>query len=160
MKLRHLLPVALALLGLSISPAISQQQYDAGGAARVSPHMAQNGGALSYGLQSGASTNSTSVAAGTHTLTALNLINTTTTIYYLRMYDSATAPTCSSATGFKRTWPIPPAAAAGGAAGIAANIGSTGTQFAAGIGFCLTGGPSSTDNTNAATGVFVNMDYR
>jgi len=118
------------------------------------------GGATSYGLQSAASTNSTNVKNAAGTLYGLNLINTTTTIYYLRMYDSSSAPTCSSATNFSRTWPIPPASASGGAGGVAAKLPEMGVAFANGISFCLTGGPSSTDNTNAATGVFVNLDYK
>lgn len=115
--------------------------------------------ATSYGLQSAASTNATSVKASAGVLAGMNLINTTTTIYYLRMYNLAAAPTCSSATGFVRTWPIPPAAASGGAGGIAVHLPINGTAFGTGIAFCLTGGPTSTDNTNAATGVFVNLDY-
>lgn len=113
----------------------------------------------SYGLQSAASTNATSVKASAGVLAGMNLINTTTTIYYLRMYNLAAAPTCSSATGFVRTWPIPPAAASGGAGGIAVHLPVNGSAFSTGIAFCLTGGPTSTDNTNAATGVFVNLDY-
>lgn len=119
-----------------------------------------SGGTTAYGLQTAATTNSTSVKASSGVLYGMNLINTTTTIYYLRMYDSASAPTCSSATGFVRTWPVPPAAAAGGGGGIAVSLPSTGTQFASGIGFCVTGGPTSTDNTSAATGVFINLDYK
>lgn len=117
-------------------------------------------GSTAYGLQSAASTNSTSVKGSAGVLKAMNLINTTTTIYYLRMYNLASAPTCSSATGFVRTWPIPPAASSGLAGGIAANLGAGGTTFSTGIAFCLTGGPTSTDNTNAATGVFVNLDFQ
>jgi hypothetical protein len=33
-------------------------------------------------------------------------------------------------------------------------------SFTTGIGFCLTGGGSSTDNTNAATGVYVTILYK
>lgn len=116
--------------------------------------------ATAYGLQTAVSTNSTSVVSGAHTLAAMNLLNITTTVYYLRMYDSAGAPTCSSATGYIRSWPIPPAIAAGLVGGIAVNLGSGGTGFTNGIGFCVTGGPSSTDNTNAATGLFINLDYK
>jgi len=121
---------------------------------------ATTGGVTGYGLQTGASTNSTLVSTGAHTLLGINLINTSTTIYYLRMYDASGAPTCSSATGFTRTWPVPPAAASGGAGGIAVHLPIQGVAFANGLGFCVTGGPSSTDNTNAATGVFINLDYK
>lgn len=107
----------------------------------------------------GASTNATNVKNSAGTVYGYSLTNTTTTIYYLRMYNLASAPTCSSATGYVSTIPIPPAAAAGGAGGreIQKNIGQA---FTTGVGFCITGGASSTDNTNAATGVFVEILYK
>lgn len=120
---------------------------------------ATTGGATAYGLQSAASTNSTTVKASAGTLVAMNLENTTTTVYYLRMYNASSAPTCSSATNFVRSWAVPPAPAAGQVGGIAVHLPVNGTAFSAGISFCVTGGPSSTDNTNAATGVLINLDY-
>lgn len=135
-------------------------QNPANRALRVEVQPPTVGGTTAYGLQSAASTNSTNVKASAGVLTAMNLLNTSTTVYYVRMYNLASAPTCSSATGYVRTWPVPPAAAAGGVGGIAADLGTYGTSFSTGISFCVTGGPSSTDNTNAATGVFVNLDYK
>lgn len=117
-------------------------------------------GSTPYGLQATASTNATSVKGSPGVVKAMNLFNTTTTIYYLRTYNLSSAPTCSSATGFVRSWPIPPAAAAGGVGGVAVDLGAGGTTFSTGIAFCVTGGPSSTDNTNAASGVFINLDYQ
>jgi hypothetical protein len=58
------------------------------------------------------------------------------------------------------TIPVPPAAASGGAGGMAVNLGSGGLTFSAGIGFCWTGGGSSTDNTNAAAGLYLIAGYR
>jgi hypothetical protein len=113
-----------------------------------------------YGLQSAASTNATSVKGSAGTLTGMTLLNTTTTVYYLRMYNLASAPTCSSSTGFVRSWPIPPASTSGLVGGVSPHLPVGGTAFATGIAFCLTGGGSSTDNTNAATGVYVNLDYQ
>jgi hypothetical protein len=126
----------------------------------VAPRASAAGGATSFGLQSAASTNSTNVKNAAGVLYGMNLFNSNTTVYYLRMYDSAAAPTCSSSTGFVRSWPIPPASSAGLIGGVAVSLPSVGTQFSSGISFCVTGGPSSTDNTNAATGVFINMDYK
>lgn len=115
-------------------------------------------GLTSY-TAAGASTNATSVKGSAGTVYHYTLTNTTTTTYYLRMYNLASAPTCSSSTGYVATIPIPPAAAAGGAGGreIPQNIGQA---FTTGIGFCVTGGASSTDNTSAATGVFVEILYK
>ena len=128
--------------------------YDSSGNEIVVP----TAGLTSY-TAAGASTNATSVKGSAGTVYHYTLTNTTTTIYYLRMYNLASAPTCSSSTGYVATIPIPPAAAAGGAGGreIPQNIGQA---FTTGIGFCVTGGASSTDNTSAATGVFVEILYK
>lgn len=151
---------ALGTAGSASTDVITVQGIASGTPVPASISASTTGGATEYGLQSAASTNSTSVKGSAGTLLGLNLLNTTTTIYYLRMYNTASAPTCSSATNFVRTWPVPPAAAAGGAGGIAVHLPVMGTVYSTGIAFCLTGGPTSTDNTNAATGVFVNIDYK
>lgn len=115
-------------------------------------------GLTSY-TAAGASTNATSVKGSAGTVYGMSLSNTTTTVYYLRMYNLSTSPTCSSSTGYVSTIPIPPAAAAGQVGGreITKNIGQA---FTTGIAYCITGGSSSTDNTNAATGVFVEVLYK
>lgn len=110
-------------------------------------------------LVSAASTNATNCKNGAGTVYGFRFVNTTTTVYYLRMYNLTTSPTCSSATGFIESIPIPPAGAAGQAGGIVA-METFGEAYSAGIGFCFTGGSSSTDNTNAATGVFGTILYR
>lgn len=107
-------------------------------------------------ITSAASTNSTSCKGSAGNIYGFDLINTTATLYYLRLYNSSSAPTCSSATGFIRTIPIP-ASVTG--AGITRDI-SAGEGYSTGIGFCLTGGGSSTDNTNAATGVYITIQYK
>lgn len=105
---------------------------------------------------SAASTNATNVKASAGTISTLAVVNTTATLYYLRMYNLASAPTCSSATGFVNTIPIP---ASTSGAGIVIPI-TVPHAFTTGIGYCLTGGGSSTDNTNAATGVYINLWYK
>jgi hypothetical protein len=106
-----------------------------------------------YFLTSAASTNSTSVKGSAGTLHMVHLTNTTGTTYYLRLYNAASAPTCSSATNFIRSIPV----AGTSTNGYALTVGET---FATGIAFCFTGGGSSTDNTNAATGIYISLDYR
>jgi hypothetical protein len=118
-----------------------------------------SGAALRCILTSAASTNATNCKANPGNLYGFRFLNTTTTIYYLRLYNLAAAPTCSSATGFVETVPIPPAGAAGQAGGIV-SIEPFGEAYTTGIGFCFTGGSSSTDNTNAATGVFGTILYK
>jgi hypothetical protein len=145
----------------TIAGCLAQLHADATGAIPAGTNsIGTLNSSTAYGLQSAASTNSTSVKASAGTLTGITLLNTTTTVYYLRMYNLAAGPTCSSATGFVRTWPIPPAASAGLVGGVSPHLPVGGTAFSTGIAFCLTGGGSSTDNTNAATGVYVNLDYQ
>ncbi len=106
-------------------------------------------------ITSAASTNSTSCKGSSGNRTGWWVVNTTATLYYLRLYNTAAAPTCSSATGFVISIPIP---ASTTGAGIAFSVPNT-VAFATGLGYCLTGGASSTDNTNAATGVFGELFY-
>lgn len=117
---------------------------------------ATSGGTSVCYITSAASTNATNCKASAGQLYGFDLVNTTATVYYLRLYNSSSAPTCSSATGFVRTIPIP---ASTTGAGIARSI-PVGEAYGTGIGFCLTGGGSSTDNTNAATGVYVTLNYK
>lgn len=105
---------------------------------------------------SAASNNATNVKNAAGTVSTISVVNTTATIYYLRMYNLASAPTCSSATGFVNTIPVP---ASTSGAGIVIPI-TVPHSFTTGIGYCLTGGGSSTDNTNAATGVYINIWYK
>lgn len=110
-------------------------------------------------ILSAASTNSTSCKGSAGNFYGFEVYNTATTVYYLRLYNSSSAPTCSSATGFIRTIPIPPAPAAGQVGGVVSNQ-VIPVGFSTGIGYCITGGSSSTDNTNAATGVFGEIRYK
>lgn len=106
-----------------------------------------------------ASTNSTNVLNAAGTVYHYSLSNTTTTIYYLRMYNRASAPTCSSATGFVESIPIPPAGAAGQAGG-RERIMNIGQAFPTGISYCITASSGSTANDAAAAGVFVTILYK
>jgi hypothetical protein len=108
---------------------------------------------------SAASTNSTNCKGSAGNFYGFELYNTTTTVYYLRLYNTSSAPTCSSATGFIRSVPIPPASAAGQEGGIV-RMSPIPVGYATGISFCLTGGSSSTDNTNAAVGIFGAILYK
>lgn len=114
-------------------------------------------GASTCVLQSAAATNATNCKNGAGLLYGVEVINTTSTIYFLRLYNLSTSPTCSSATGFVRTVPIPHASGAG--AGIA-NFYTVGETYGTGIGFCLTAGGSSTDNTSAAVGIYITLHYK
>ena len=56
------------------------------------------------------------------------------------------------------TIPVPNGAAAG--AGVSLPFGATGFLVSNGFGFCVTGGGADTDNTSAATGVYINATYK
>lgn len=103
-------------------------------------------------LVSTASTNATNCKASAGNVYGYRVVNTTAVVYYLRMYNASGTPTCSSATGFIESIPIPASSSSTGA-GIV-QISNIPIQYGTGIAFCFTGGSSSTDNTNAAVGVF------
>lgn len=76
--------------------------------------------------------------------------NTNATVYYLKLYDKATAPTCGTDTPVwtiplvaSTNTPIPPL--------------GLGLQFNLGIGFCITAALPDADTTNAATGIVVDL---
>lgn len=106
---------------------------------------------------SAASNNAQFCKASAGNLYEIHVTNTTTTNYFLRLYNATSAPTCSSATGFVEAVPALGAAANGGVNG---RINTPPQAFSTGIAFCLTGGGSSTDNTNAATGVYITLLYK
>ena len=103
---------------------------------------------------SAASTNSNLVHTGRTILRALAPVNTTTTIYYLKLYDKATAPVCGTDIP-KWTVPIPfgPSNAGGGIA-VPLDL-----SFPDGLGICLTGGVGDNDTSPAATGLVINLGY-
>jgi hypothetical protein len=107
-------------------------------------------------LVSAASTNATNCKNAAGNVYGWRFVNTTATIYYLRMYNSSSSPTCSSATGFVESIPIPASTSGAGFAFME----PMGEAYTTGISFCFTGGSSSTDNTNAATGIFGTILYK
>ncbi|MDA8113237.1 MAG: hypothetical protein M0Z43_00710, partial [Acidithiobacillus sp.] len=122
------------------------------------PTAATTGGATPYHLSGGttATTNATSIKASAGTLYRITAINTTGTIAYLKLYNLATAPTCSSATGIVHVYPIP-----ANTSGAGITIGNTvGEAYGTGIAFCVTGGGSDTNNTNAPAGVYIEGSYK
>ncbi len=150
-----LLAILAVLCALFARPAHAQGGN--GGTAVVAPitTAGTGGAALTCYITSGASTNATNCKAAPGNVYTIRLINTTATVYFLRMYNLAAAPTCSSATGFMESIPIPASATGAGIA-----ITQYPQGYTTGIGFCLTGGGASTDNSNAVTGVYVAILYK
>jgi hypothetical protein len=98
------------------------------------------------------------VSTGAHTLYTLNLTGLNTTAAYVRVYDTATAPTCSSATGAVHSFLVLGSATAQG--GLNYPLPAQGEAYANGLAFCITGGAADTDNTSAVAGVIVNGTYK
>lgn len=101
-----------------------------------------------------ASTNSTNIKPSPGQLVTAVCINTTATLYYLKFYDLATAPTCNTAP-VVLSFPCPFGASSAGGGFVVSP--AQPAQFLNGIGMCLTGGIADNDNTVAAPGVAVNV---
>lgn len=83
----------------------------------------------------------------------IRAVNTSATLAFLRMYNLAAAPTCSSATGFVESIPIPASATGAGIVDVA----QVPIKYSVGVSGCVTGGSTSTDNTNAPAAVFITL---
>ncbi len=83
-------------------------------------------------------------------------INTSATLAYLRLYNLTTDPTCTSATGFIRSIPIP-ASATG--AGVEVDF-SVPVGYTTGIGYCVTATGANTNNGAPPAGVFITLRYK
>ncbi len=104
---------------------------------------------VNAGVGSTASTNAQNCKPAGGFITGIRMVNTSATLGYLRLYNLAAAPTCSSATGFVESIPIPANASGAGLVDVTAPV-----LYATGIGFCITGGGGNNDNTNAPAGIF------
>jgi len=122
----------------------------------ITPVAGTTGGATPLTILSAASNNSTSIKASPGTLYSVTWINTTTTLMDIRFYDTASAPTCSSATGMKLNFVVQSNATSPGGSPV---FGPAGIAFASGIGVCITGANANNDNTNAVTGLNLAVGY-
>jgi hypothetical protein len=124
----------------------------------VNPAAAATGGCTPGHFLTAVSNNSTNLKATGGTLCSLIVVQGTTTLGDVRLYDIATsAPTCSSATGVVANYELQSNATS---PGIAPPMGPFGMNFANGIGICLTGAVADNDNTNFVTGVQVNYSLK
>lgn len=111
-----------------------------------------NGGVTPIKLESAGTTNATSVTAVPTVLRNLVIYNTTATIYYLKLYDKATAPTVGTDI------PVMTIACAVTPTPTMPNI-PAGIKFTNGLALALTLLPANTDTTIAAVGIQVNLGY-
>jgi hypothetical protein len=110
--------------------------------------------AKSMFYQSLATINPVVVAAGPSTLFGLVLINTTATIYYLKLYDTSSVPVAGSGHPVM-CLPIPSSTAGNG---LVLSLGG-GVQFNNGMAFTIVAGIADSDATVAAAGVAANIIY-
>lgn len=115
------------------------------------------GGATPFHGTSTAGNNTTEVSTGAHTLYALTITGNNTAVGDVRLYDSASAPNCASATGVIHNWAI--ITTAGLESGLVVPIPAQGIKVANGLGYCITGADADNDNTNAPVGIHINGDY-
>jgi hypothetical protein len=116
------------------------------------------GGCTPTRVLSAATTNSTSVKGSAGTVCSITIIQNTATAADFRFYDSASAPTCSSATGVVANYGIQ---ANTSSPGLSPNLGPFGLNFTTGIGFCLTAyDGTDTNNSNSVTGIQINIAYK
>lgn len=107
-------------------------------------------------LISAATTNATSVKASAGTLGKLSVGNNSATIYYLKLYDKASAPTVGTDTPVA-TYIIP---ANSNGAGSNIPLPPVGEKYSNGIAFAITGGIADSDTTVcAANAVVVSYAY-
>ena len=148
----------LALLGALLAATVSLGAQNpvtvVGGVAPIATSDPTNGLTLCQ-FTTSASTNA--FACGIHNVYAIELDNPTTTISWLRLYNTLSSPTCSSSTGAVTALAASPAGAAGqnGVSGISLTVPWSG--FTTGLSGCVTGGSGTTDNTNAIAGIVIKI---
>jgi hypothetical protein len=113
-----------------------------------------SGGATPVKYLSTASTNANNIKATPGTVYSIVAINTTATLYFLKLYDKATAPTVGTDVPVQ-TFPVP-ASVTG--AGLVLTL-PVGIAFLTGIGFALTGALADNDTTSAAAGIALSFSY-
>lgn len=118
----------------------------------VNLRSAATGGCTVSGQITTASTNALNIKNAAGTFCGGMAINTTASLVFLRLYNLSGTPTCSSATGYVTTIPVP---ASTTGSGTKLELGPFGGDFPTGIGACVTGGGANNDNTNAVSGVYM-----
>jgi hypothetical protein len=102
------------------------------------------------------STNATNVKNGAGTLFNVSVANNSGTVAYLKLYNSASAPTCGSGTPVARY--IIPASTAGAGSNIDIAVGA---EYTSGIGYCVTTGIADADTAAVAANAYiVNIVYK
>jgi hypothetical protein len=121
----------------------------------VTPQASASGGGTASHTLSAANDNATQLITGNHTVYSVVLTNTTSTEYFLKLYDTATMT--SGQCGSQPVLMTFPAPASSNPQRFESAIG---VQVQNGIGFCLTANLVDTDDNSAATGVAIDIVYK
>jgi len=104
-----------------------------------------------------ATTNATSVKASAGAVYNISVYNSSATLAWLKLYNSASAPTCGSGTPVAR-YLIPAVTSGGAGSNVSIDAGSA---FSTGIAYCVTGLLADADTTATAAGTMVvNITYK
>ncbi len=155
---------AAVLAALSGAASAQQPQTRAPGSAVVT--WSQNsdgsyssmGGCAPYHLSGAttASTNANLIVGRRAVLCHLVAINTTATLGYMKVYDLAAAPACSTSGNLKHVYPVP-ASTAGNGFVIPLSAGET---YQNGIAYCVTASGTHTANDAGPAGIYIEGSYK
>lgn len=101
-----------------------------------------------------ASDNATNIKASAATVFTVLVTNTTEQIAYVKLYDIATTPSCGSTPIISGPLPVP---GLNQTASWGAPTFFLGIQTTSGLGICITGGPTDTDDTIVQPGIYVTI---
>lgn len=122
----------------------------------TTPVSATTGGLTMSSTLIASGTNATNVKASAGQIYHLTVTNNSTAIGYLKLYNSASAPTAGSGTP---VWRVMIPGNTNGA-GVVTDV-ALGLTFSSGIGFTFTGGIADADTTSVAASQFiVNIGYK
>lgn len=125
----------------TVAGTVSYKRTPTGSPSAQAVKAAPTGGATAYAVNSTASTNAALVSSGAHNLYAYHLCNSGTVAGFVRLFDSASAPTPASTTPKVGAIMVP----AGGCA--YGGVADVGLYFNLGLGIAITAGAASNDNT-------------
>jgi hypothetical protein len=126
----------------------------------IAPQASAMGGSNFFSEVAPANTTGVSIKASPGTVYSLALSNNGAAPFYVKLYNTATAPTCGSGSPVAR-FEVPANSTAANGAGSNLPFGQPGIAFSSGIGLCVTAGIADSDATAppASVGV-VNVSYQ
>ena len=105
-------------------------------------------------------TSGVSIKASAGTVYSLSFSNNGAAPFYVKLYNTGSAPTCGSASPVAR-FEVPANSTPANGAGSNLPFGLPGVTFSAGIGICVTAGIADSDTTAPPSGVgLVNISYQ